>query len=158
MTDYTRARDAARRFGFARPRPKMPVLPETEDVHPPLAVVDRLGIHPGMRVALVGVEDEALANLVSDRTTKCTTMVPREPVDIVIFQADGTFDLKRVPDLCRAVARGGSLWVLWPRGQEHIKQSHVRRAGIAAGLVDVKVAGLSERLSGLQFVRATAVR
>ena len=152
MTDYTRERDAARRYGFARPRPKLPLMPEADGVQPARSVVDRLGIRPNVRVALVGVSDAHLPGLVAERTKKITKMVPHEPVDMLIYQAEGAFALQRVAELARAVSRDGALWVLWPKSQENIKQSHVYRAGTAAGLVDVKIASISERLSGMEFV------
>ena len=152
MSDYTRERDAARRYGFARPRPRLPVVPESDGVQPARSVVDRLGVRPNARVALVGVSDSDLPALVAQRTKKITKMVPHEPVDMIIYQAEGSFALQRISELARLLARPGSLWVLWPRGQEHIKQSHVHRAGIAAGMLDVRMASVSERLSGMEFV------
>ena len=153
MSENPREREVARRFGFARPRPALPDLPPSDGVQPARAVVDRLGVRAGMRVALVGVDDGDLPRLVAERTQKVTTMAPRGPVDMIIYQAEGTFALLRLNELVRSVTDGGALWVLWPRGQEHITQTHVQRAGHASGLQDVKIASVSDRLSGLKFVR-----
>lgn len=105
-----------------------------------------------MRVALVGVGDETVAGLAREATQNVTSMLPREPVDVVIYQVDGVFALRRISELMSAVRRTGVLWVLWPRDESGIGQAHVRRAGLDAGLVDVMAASLSDRLSGLKFV------
>lgn len=157
MSENPRERDVAIRFGFGRPRPLFPGVPHAESVQPARGVCDKLGVRAGMRVALVGVDDPDLPRLVGERTQKTSVMTPHAPVDMVIYQADGTFALQRLGELSRSVTEGGALWVLWPRGQEHIRQSYVQRAGAATGLVDIKMASVSDRLSGLKFVhRRTA--
>jgi hypothetical protein len=158
MSENPRERDIARRFGFARPRPLFPGIPEADGVQPARSVIDRLGVRPGMRVALVGVDDPDLPRLVGERTQKTTTMAPHSAVDMVIYQAEGTFALQRLSELSRSVSDSGALWVLWPRGQEHIRQTHVQRAGSAAGLVDIKMASVTDRLSGLKFIHRRANR
>lgn len=152
MCDNSRECQAARHHGFAtKPRFRIEV-PEGDSVRPPGSALDRLGIRAGMRVALVGVGDEAVAGLAREATQNVTSMLPREPVDVVIYQADGVFALRRISELMSAVRRTGALWVLWPRDESGIGQAHVRRAGLDAGLVDVMAASLSDRLSGLKFV------
>ncbi len=116
-------------------------------------VVDRLGIRSGMRVALIGVADEDLAALVAARTPLSSTLLPRMPAEMILFGAGGEFALRRLRDLTPLMTAEGSLWVLWPRAAQHFGQTHVRQAGLVAGLVDVKAARVTERLSGLKFVR-----
>jgi hypothetical protein len=105
-----------------------------------------------MRVALVGIVDEDIVCLAREATPNVSSMLPREPVDVVIYQADGAFALRRLGELATAVQRSGALWILWRRDDSGIGQSHVRRAGIDAGMVDVMLASITERLSGLKFV------
>ena len=49
------------------------------------------------------------------------------------------------------------LWVAWPKKTSGVatdmNENDVRRIGLAAGLVDVKVCAVSEVWSGLKFVR-----
>ena len=49
------------------------------------------------------------------------------------------------------------LWVAWPKKASGVatdlNEKDVRRIGLAAGLVDVKVCAVSEVWSGLKFVR-----
>lgn len=58
----------------------------------------------------------------------------------------------------RDLKRNGAIWVLWPKGQKRIKQSHVMAASKQAGLVDVKIVSFSERLSGLKLMIPVARR
>lgn len=51
----------------------------------------------------------------------------------------------------------GGLWIAWPKGgsakRGELTQAEVRRAGLAAGLVDHKICAVDATWSGLRFVR-----
>lgn len=51
----------------------------------------------------------------------------------------------------------GHLWVAWPKKAAKVptdlSENEVRRIGLAAGLVDIKVCAVTEVWSGLKFVR-----
>jgi len=158
MSRNARERDVARSFGFDRPRLRLPIVPTDESARPARELVDRLGVRAGMRVALLGVDDVELRRVAAGRTSRVTTMAPRGPVDLIVYQADTIFALRRLGEFAQAITPAGALWVLWPRGQEQIKQAHVQRAGLGAGLVDTKITSVSERLSGLKFVHRLADR
>lgn len=57
---------------------------------------------------------------------------------------------------------GGMIWVAWPkkasRQPTDLDENVVRRIGLAAGMVDVKVCAIDEVWSGLKFVRRRAPR
>lgn len=63
---------------------------------------------------------------------------------------------KRLTALRDALARDGMLWVSWPKKSSGMRgdlgESAVRRAGLVAGLVDVKICAVDETWSGLRFV------
>lgn len=85
---------------------------------------------------------------------------------------------KRLPALVERTTRPatpavsvayGMLWVCWPKKAAHkqlaaegvvvdIDENQVRERGLAAGLVDVKIAAIDEIWSGLKFVRRLADR
>jgi hypothetical protein len=54
------------------------------------------------------------------------------------------------------------LWVSWPKKTsglaKDLDENVVRRVGLEAGLVDVKVCAVSDIWSGLKFVRRVADR
>ncbi len=51
----------------------------------------------------------------------------------------------------------GGLWIVWPKKASGVRsdlsQNSVRQAGLAAGLVDFKIASIDETWSGLRFSR-----
>jgi hypothetical protein len=63
---------------------------------------------------------------------------------------------KEFPRLARRLAPAGMLWVGWLKKSSGVAtdvgENDVRRIGLEAGLVDVKVCAVSEVWSGLKFV------
>lgn len=120
--------------------------------------LDKLGVKPGMRVALAGVQDSTIRAELARRTTDVVESRPRKDSDMILFGADGPAKLRRLDTLQKRIKRNGMIWVIWPKGQSHIKEDMIRRAAIAHGLVDVKVIAFSETLSGLKLVIPIAKR
>lgn len=120
--------------------------------------LDKLGIKPGMRVALVGLRDAGFVRELRQRTDDIAHDKPLRDTDMILFAVDGPAPLKRLTTLQRAILRNGVIWVVWPKGQPHIKEDTIRTAAIAQGLVDVKVMAFSETLSGLKLVIPIAKR
>jgi Protein of unknown function (DUF3052) len=63
---------------------------------------------------------------------------------------------EQLPALAPRIFPAGALWIAWPRraaGHESdIRESDVRELALALGLVDVKVAAISDDWSGLRLV------
>jgi hypothetical protein len=54
----------------------------------------------------------------------------------------------------KRTSSGVPIWIVYRKGPGHaISESDVRETGLAAGIVDVKVASVSPTLTGLKFVR-----
>lgn len=168
MCDNSRECRAAAARGFADSGPRRPLddVPDATPaggspatVHPERELVDKLGVKPGMLVSLVGVDDPAVADAARSRSDNVSVdQAPRPGSAIVIYQAEDVASLQRIAEMRDATPREGAVWVLWPKGVSAIRQSDVQGAGLAAGLVDVKVARISDRLSGLKFVFRLADR
>ncbi len=77
---------------------------------------------------------------------------------MIFFGADSGKQLDRVPKLAAALAPAGALWIVYPKGQAIIRETHVIAAGRAAGLVDTKVVGFSPTHTALKFVIPSAQR
>lgn len=58
-------------------------------------------------------------------------------------------------------AKNGGLWIIWPkktsRADSDLTQNIVRKAGLAAGMVDFKVCSIDETWSGLRFTLRKSV-
>jgi hypothetical protein len=63
---------------------------------------------------------------------------------------------EQFPKFARRLAPGGMLWVSWPKKTSglaaDLNENDVRRIGLVAGLVDVKVCAVNDVWSGLKFV------
>lgn len=75
---------------------------------------------------------------------------------IIAFLEDRKDLARRLPALREKVSDTTSLWLAWRKqssGQAtDLGEAEVRAAGLACGLVDVKVAAVTEVWSGLKFV------
>lgn len=71
---------------------------------------------------------------------------------------------RRLPTLLERLTPDGTIWVCWPKKAAQkdvpsdLDENVVREIGLAAGVVDVKVAAIDETWSGLKFVRRLADR
>ena len=120
--------------------------------------LDKLGVKPGARVALVGHRDAAFRRELLARTRDVSEGRLRRGSDLIFFAVVGPAALARLATLQRAIQRDGAIWVLWPKGRKEIKEDLIRDAALRHGLVDVKVVAYSETLSGLKLVIPVAKR
>jgi hypothetical protein len=69
---------------------------------------------------------------------------------------------RRLASLRAKIASDGMIWVSWPKKTSGLETDldgqAVRRAGLQAGLVDVKVCAVDQIWSGLKFVIPVADR
>lgn len=77
--------------------------------------------------------------------------------DVVVFFVKHRTELEgRIRRLARGIKSSGCLWIAWPKQasgvQTDLSGSRVRRIGLAAGLVDVKVCAVDDVWSALKFV------
>ena len=120
--------------------------------------LDKLGVKPAMRVAVLGVAERDFLPELKQRTRDIATSRPRADTAMIFLAVEDAAPLKRLATLQRSIRRDGAIWVLWPKGQKHITEDMVRGAALAHGLVDIKVVAFSERLSGLKLVIPVARR
>jgi hypothetical protein len=122
-------------------------------------LTEKLGLKPGLKVYVDGGPphtDQLLGG------TPYTTRLPRE-VDVTLLFTTGLSRLeKRLPVVIERMVTNGMVWVCWPKKASKVPtdvdENDVRRAGLAAGLVDVKVAAVDDTWSGLKFVRRLSDR
>ncbi len=107
-----------------------------------------------MRVLLDGVDDGELAAQLRERDA--TTVAGRAHADLVLLGVEDGAGLKRIATAWRQVAVGGALWVVYPKGVRTVTENEVRRAGLALGIVDNKVARFSATHTALRFVARRA--
>lgn len=120
--------------------------------------IDKLGLKPDMRVAVLDVDDRWILREMKERTSDISQSRPRKDSDMILLGIDGPAKLKRLTTLQKSINRNGMIWAIWPKGRQEIKEDMIRRAAIDHGLVDVKVMAFSETLSGLKLVIPVAKR
>jgi hypothetical protein len=115
--------------------------------------LDKLGVKPGMRVAVIGVDDDELLRELGERTDDITGGDPLPGTDLVFLGADSTDELARLPALRRMIKPDGAIWVVFRKGRAAtIRDVDVIDAAIAARLVDNKVVGFSATHTSLRAV------
>ena len=140
----------------------------------PKSVLDKLGVKAGMRVLVLGVEDEGfLADLrertdgvgvgdasYSARPTSASGRAGRgvfagttnAGYDAVFVSVEGPGDLGGLAGLKRAIKADGAVWAVFRKGRKDFNENDVLRGGLDAGLVDVKVVRFSDTHTASKFV------
>jgi hypothetical protein len=133
-----------------------PREPERDYSH--RSLLDKLGIKPGQRIAVFGIEDAAFLNDLADRVPDFSRGKPQSEADMILLGSDNLKALAKVKSLVATIQKAGAIWIVYPKGQSHIRESDVRAAGISAGLTDNKVCRFSETHTALRFVIPLARR
>lgn len=130
-------------------------------------VLDKLGVRPGMRVALVGrfedddekPDDGPFAARVAERTADVTIGEPAPDTDLVFLAADSTADLDVLDGLRARIRPAGAIWVVSRKGRAAtLRDVEVMAAAREHGLVDNKVVGFSARRTSIRLVIPVALR
>lgn len=114
-------------------------------------LLDKLGVKPGQRIALIGSFADDFAEQLRARGASVSRRRVKE-ADQIFFGAEKAADLARIEALKPDLRTDGSLWVVRPKGTNALPEGEARRAGLDAGLVDVKVVAFSETHSAMKFV------
>jgi hypothetical protein len=130
-------------------------------------LLDKLGIRPGMRVALVGaLEDDAEVGeegsfrvRLAERTTDITEGRPKPDSDVVFLAADTTAALADLAELRSRIRPAGAIWVVSRKGKAStLRDVEVIAAGRENGLIDNKVVSFSARRTAQRLVIPIALR
>jgi hypothetical protein len=122
------------------------------------ALIDKLGVKAGQRIAVLGVEDAEFLKDLADRVPEYSRGNRIANADLIFFSAEAREDLSQLKSLSRSISKSGGIWVVYPRGQKHIHEIDVISAGKSAGLTDNKVCRFSNTHTALRFVIPLAKR
>jgi hypothetical protein len=116
-------------------------------------LLDKLGVKPGSKVAIVDLDDPGFMALLRERTADIVKGKPRQPADLVFMGASTAADLRRLKEVKKWIEPNGAIWVVRPKGgRAAIKETDVIAAGLAAGLVDNKIASFSATHGAMRLV------
>jgi hypothetical protein len=117
----------------------------------------KLGIKPQFNVAFFELPGTIKTALKKDLSGCRLVEDGQEQLDFAMIFIKSQAEMKRqFPIFARRLAPAGILWVSWPKKTSGVatdlNENDVRRIGLLAGLVDVKVCAVNEVWSGLKFV------
>lgn len=116
-------------------------------------LLDKLGVKPGSKVAIVNLKDAGFLKLLRERTSDTAIGKPRGKCDLVFMGADDETDLRRLNEIKHWIEPNGAIWVVRSKGgRGSLKETDLIDAGLAAGLVDNKIASFSETQGAMRFV------
>jgi hypothetical protein len=119
----------------------------------------KLGIKPQSRIAFFALPEDVETALKKELSS-CRFVKDgdgKEQLDFAMIFVKSQAEMKQqFPKFARRLAPAGMLWVSWPKKTSgiviNLNENDVRRIGLLAGLVDVKVCAVNEVWSGLKFV------
>ncbi len=122
------------------------------------SLVDKLGIQPGTRIAIVGAPRGYRSTLGALPAGVTVASSPRGTLPFIhFFTTKRSLLERRFPSLKKTLAQDGALWVSWPKKASGVAtdltEDVVRDVALAGGLVDVKVCAVDQVWSGLKLVR-----
>jgi hypothetical protein len=121
--------------------------------------IDKLGVKPGSRVAIVGVPDDDIRAELGERTLDLTVGEPLPETDVILMAADSQEELAALPVLRAALVPNGAIWVISRKGRAAtLRDVDVIAAARASGLVDNKVSSFSATHTALRLVIPVALR
>ena len=117
----------------------------------------KLGINAGLRAQLFNAPADVRSEL-REALAECVVAKLGTALDFAILFSKSSAELNReFSRLSKLLAPAGMLWVSWPKKSSgvatDVDEHVVRRVGLDAGLVDVKVCAVTDVWSGLKFVR-----
>jgi hypothetical protein len=138
------------------PKPKKARPPEPDYSH--RSLLDKLGVTAEHSVSIVGIRDANFLRDISGRTKNVVRGRAAAGSALIFLGAEDLSDLFDLRALRDVIAKNGGIWVVFPKGQKHIRGVDVINAGKSAGLIDNKVASFSETHTALRFVIPLANR
>jgi hypothetical protein len=128
-------------------------------------LLDKLGVRPGMRIAIVSAlhddRDEAASFLdeLRERTTDITEGSPKPDTDLVFLAADSTNDLAALATIRPRLRPNGAVWVVSRKGKAAtLRDVEVMAAARDNALVDNKVVSFSPTRTTIRLVIPVALR
>jgi hypothetical protein len=133
-----------------------PRQPERDYSH--RLLIDKLGVKRGQRIAVLGVESVEFLRDLAARVPDYSRGQRIAAADLIFFSAEAAKDLATLKSLAKSMDSNGAIWVVYPKGQNQIREIDVIAAGKASGLTDNKVCRFSETHTALRFCIPVAKR
>lgn len=126
-----------------------------EKIRNPKSVLDKLGVKPGVRVAVIDVDD---AGFLADLSARAEVVDAGDDLDMVFLGVEEAEHMAAMHALRDRIKRDGAVWVVYHKGRRDFNENDVLRLGLETGLVDVKVVRFSDTHTATKFVIRKADR
>jgi hypothetical protein len=123
----------------------------------PPSRLQKLGVKAGMKVTVLGVVDAGFGAELTAAGADVSTRLRKES-DQVYIAIESAKDLECFRSVLPSLKQDGAVWAIRRRGLKDASEAATMAAGLAAGLVDVKVARFSETHTAEKFVRPVKSR
>ena len=123
-----------------------------EKILHPKTRVEKLGVKPGLRVAVIGAVEKEFAKELKQSKAEVVADSAAGGAEAVFLFVEGNGDSGNIAKAAKKIRGAAGLWVVYPKGRKEITESDVLGAGRKAGLKDVKVVGFSATHTALKFV------
>jgi hypothetical protein len=129
-----------------------------EKIRSPRSRLDKLGVKPGLRVSVVGLEDPSFKSELAAAGCVLAWGRLRAASDLVFVGVETEAELARLEKAREAIDQDGAVWVIHPKGKDGLKDTAVFARARELGLVATKVAKFSETHTGERLVIPIAKR
>jgi hypothetical protein len=118
----------------------------------PKSRVEKLGVKPETKVALVGKFESEFVREIATLTKSESKGKVQGNSECIFFAANSKGDLGGISKIAKSMHGATALWIVYPKGQTQITENDILAAGRKSGLKDVKVVGFSATHTALKFV------
>jgi|SRR5215470_5541802 len=118
----------------------------------PKTLVQKLGVKSDSTVAYIGARDAKLLDELESAAESVSKKCTRRDYDLIFVGVEKPSDLDLLEGLDASIKSNGGVWVIFPKGTPELKAELIIPKVKARGLVDNKVARVSDRLTGMKFV------
>lgn len=116
-------------------------------------LLEKLGVHAGAKVLLVGVTDRGFVAQLRAVGADVHETETATDFDLVFLRAANETELARLRELRELISQNGAVWLLVRKGAGRtLTEAQTTEAGQQARLVDVKVVNFSPEESAVKFV------
>jgi len=125
----------------------------------PKTILQKLGVDKVRTLRIVGDPKDASSTFSEDLAKLPDLQVKKtgDTWEACLLFIKKSADLTKIATLTKPLATKNTfLWIVYPKGKPDPREADVRAAGLAAGIVDVKVASFSETHTALKFTARRA--
>lgn len=116
----------------------------------------KLGFKPGMKIALIGAPGH-YKSLIADAPEDLSFTKAAKASDAIHLFIEDARGLGEIAKLGAHLPPATMLWVSWPKLSsplsKGLREDDIRKAALAANLVDIKVCAVDQDWSGLKLTR-----